>query len=318
MEERSNAAYLSADLGAAVVWAGRRRWSAGSVAHNNLVLNEALLDGAGLSVRDGVRVPLLGRVYPDLLVARLERSGTVDHPWFHAARITLAPVSTLAIGLNRAAIFGGEDQLGITPARVLLMLIGLPNVAGKDSDFENQVASIDVLWTTRLGSAPLALYGELGADDSGFAFARVPGVIAGLEIAELPGRPELALGAEVVYIAQRCCNYPPWYQHGALADGWTDRGRLLGHPLGGAGHEVALSWRADVPAASLISAGRFFVRERAAENLFSPLHEGRSTGAQVEAWLPWRRTQLQLRAEIEYGTNGWQRSAFALLGHLFF
>ncbi len=314
------AAYLTARFSRLEAWVGRRTLALGSgPGEESLVLNPAsALDGAGISARRGLRVPLLGRVFPELLLARMQRSGPVRHPWFHATRITIAPSSALAIGLNRAAIFGGENHIDITPARVLLMLLGLPDVAGKDSDFENQVASADLLWRTRIGRAPIGLYAELGTDDTGFAFVRVPGLIVGVELAQVPALPALAMGVEIVHLAERCCSYPPWYQHGALADGWTDRGRLLGHTLGGAGTELALHGRVDLASTPLLAAGRLFVRERAAENLLSPLHEGRSVGARLELLLPWRRTQLQMRADTELGATGWQATSVTFLGNLYF
>ena len=124
-------------------WAGRRPFTLGSGPGNDLVLNGATLDGGGISARNGVRVPLLGAVFPELTVARMSRSGNVQHPWFHAARLTIAPSPALAIGLSRAAIFGGKNNIGVTPWRVLLMLMGRPDIRGKDSDFENQVAALD-------------------------------------------------------------------------------------------------------------------------------------------------------------------------------
>ncbi|MGH7471796.1 MAG: capsule assembly Wzi family protein [Longimicrobiales bacterium] len=313
-----DAGYLSARIGPVDAWAGRRTLAFGNAPGESLVLNETTtFDGAGISARRGVRLPLAGRVYPELMVARLPRSGTVLHPWFHAMRLTVAPSSSWAIGFNRAAIFGGEGHINVTPGRVLLMLVGLPDVAGKDSDFENQVASVDFLWRTRLGTWPLGVHGELGADDSGWAFLRVPGLVAGVEIGALPALPALALGVEFTHIARRCCTYPPWYQHGALADGWTERGTLLGHPLAGAGSELALYGRADLSHAPLLLAGRFYVRDRAAENLLAPLRLGRSVGGRFSLLAPWRRTQFELRADVEFGSRRWQTSHFSAAASLF-
>ena len=158
----------------------------------------------------------------------------------------------------------------------------------------------------------------MGADDAGYAVLRVPGLIAGAELGEMPGLPALALGVEVVHIGERCCTYPPWYQHAALADGWTDRGRLLGHPLGGAGDELALHWRVDAVESAFLAAGRVYVRERAGEKPVAPLRAGRSTGGRLDLLVPRRRAQLEVRADAEFGALGWQSSTLALLGRLFF
>jgi capsule assembly protein Wzi len=311
-----DAAYVTLRTRRLEAWAGRRGFSVGTRGSDNLVLNEVnTFDGVGLSARRGVSVPILGRLHPELLLARLPRNGTLRHPWFHAARITVVPAPSFVFGLNRAAIFGG-GEIDVTAARVLLMLAGLPDTKAKDSDFENQVASIDVLWRTRVGNVPVGLYGELGADDSGWAFVYVPGVVAGIEIAEMPGLAELMLGVEVAHIAERTGTYPPWYQHGALAYGWTQGGRLLGHSLGGAGTQLAVQWRIDAPRTPLIASGQVFVRERRPENLLAPLHQGRSGGGRLELLVPWWRMQLGLRGDLELG-NAWQTSSLAVIGSLF-
>jgi hypothetical protein len=67
-----------------------------------------------------------------------------------------------------------------------------------------------------------------------------------------------------------------------------------------------------------MAGGRVFLRQRAGENLLAPAHQGRSTGTRLEAWWPWRRTQLQLLGDIEFGQRGWQRSVFSALGQVFF
>ena len=295
------AAYGSARWRAVEAWAGRRHLGFSTGPASGIVLNERTpFTGVGLILPDGVAVPVVQRIYLDLAVARLRRSGTVEHPYFHASRITLAPHADLAIGLNRAVIFGGDDHIAITPARIALMLLGFPDVRGKDSDFENQVASIDVLWRVRRGATPVVVYAEYGADDSGFAFARVPAVLAGVEVLRLPSLPDWGVGLEAVHFARRCCTYPPWYRHGALADGWTDRGRLLGHPLGGDGSEAALTGSYTH---NLRVSSRVFVRRRGIDNLFSPDRQGWSSGAAFSLGLPVKSVTVELHGEAEFGAN---------------
>jgi hypothetical protein len=297
------AAYVAAKYRAIDAWVGRRSMSVGSAAQNGIVLNAAQLDGGGFSLRDGVRAGFLGRLRLDAALARTQRSGAVRHPYFHAARISLTPARSLTVGFNRALLFGGEGNQSITAKRVVLALIGFTDTEAKDSDFENQVASIDALW--RVGRDVL-MYGEFGADDSGFAFLHVPGVIVGAQLGRVPRFEELQIGAELVHFQKSCCSYPPWYQHGALGDGWTDRGRLWGHPLGGNGTEAALMWRVDSPRHVAMVEGRVFVRQRGEENLFSPTREGRSYGVSVNVGVAVRRIVLSLRAAGEQGNRDWR------------
>ena len=306
--ERDNlrfAPYLSAHVAGVDLWLGRRPFIIGSVPHESVVLGQSnQFDGFGASVRDGIRLPLLGLVNPELMLARLDRSGPILHPYFHAARLTLKPRPELVIGMNRAAIFGGEDHLSVTPIRVLLMLLGYTDTAVKDSDFENQVASIDLLWRVRARDTPILLYLEYGADDAGFAFVQVPALMAGLQIL---ARPELTLGVEALQLTNRCCKHPSWYLHGALPDGWSSGGKLLGHSLGGAGREIAVSADLALPTTPLLANGRWYARDRSAENMFAPDRVGFSTGGTLELMVPWRNLRLELRGELERGDD-WQRS----------
>jgi hypothetical protein len=212
----------------------------------------------------------------------MERSGPIGHPWLAVGRVAVAPHSRVALGINRGTLFAGEGNERITAGRLILAAIGLTDVAGKDSDFENSVASIDVRWTVPVG-LPLSLYGEWGTDDAGRAVARVPGIIVGAEIGAVPGIPALSLGVEQVHFHKRCCRHSIWYQHGALAEGWTDRGLPLGHPLGGHGDQTSIRWRFESPAAGVMAGGALLYRSRGEQNLFAPDHGGRSLGATLSA-----------------------------------
>jgi hypothetical protein len=310
------AAYALARWRVLQVWAGRRAYGLSSGPGSSLVLNEHTpFTGVGFALPAGVRLPLLRRVYFDGLVARLPHNGPVQHPYFLASRLTIAPHRDLAIGLNRAAIFGGEDELSITPWRVLLMLLGRPDYPDKDSDFENQVASVDLLWRTRIGPTPVALHGEWAADDAGFAFWHVPGLSAGVEVLQLPGVRNVAVGIEGVYFGRRVRTYPPWYRHAALADGWSERGRLLGHPLGGDGSEGALLVR--YVSATVTAQARGYARQRGVDNLFAPARAGNSIGGEATVSALVGRLQLAGSAEGE-GGNGWSAARLRLTAGLEF
>jgi hypothetical protein len=308
------AAYMVGSWRTLTGWIGRRPIGFSSGPADGIVLNQRTpFTGGGVSLSDGVRVPVLGQLYADASLARLHRNGAVRHPWFQAMRITIAPHPDFAIGLNRAAIFGGEGDNSITPARIALMFLGFPDVAGKDSDFENQVASIDVLARGRIGATPIVMQAEYGTDDTGFAFLHVPAVIAGVEIPSLPRFNRIGAGVEAIFFTESCCSYPEWYRHGALGDGWSDRGRLLGHPLGGAGRELGLTVNWVRARAQPLIGLRAFARNRSRENLFAPDRLGESAGAQLTVVAVMRRYHFELKADGEAG-HGWQSSGVRVLG----
>lgn len=306
--------YVAGRAGAVDLWAGRRGLGFGSAHGESFVLSGgSLFNGGGVEVIDGVRLPwLLGALGPvrgSALIARMDRSGSDLRPWFAALRVTFAPSASVSIGLSRASMFGGSTNPVRTTARnVLMMFLGFSGQWGKSSDYENQVASVDFLWRTRAGSVPLGVYGEYGVDDTGFAFLRVPGWTVGVEIPSVRGVNALAVGIEHTRLPHSCCGYPPWYQHGPLGDGWTDRGQLLGHSLGGEGNEWIVRWRYDEPR-WFGAGGTIYTRARGSENLFSPDHGGRSVGgafrvsARGTRWL-----RIKGTTELEHGTSWWNRT----------
>lgn len=267
-------------------WLGRRHLALGPSTGRGLVLSgQVAFDGGGFHLVEGVRLPgflrHLGPVRGSTVLARLERSGQMQRPWFWAARLSVAPRHDLVVGLNRAAIFGGEGNEPVNLRNVGLMLLGFTSTRWKSSDFENQVASADVMWQTRVRSLPLLIHGEWGFSDVGGAWFRVPGIVVGLQVPAVGRLPQLALGTEYASFSRSGGGHPPWYRHGPLGEGWTDRGRILGHPLGGHGREWSASLQVDplsLPASGTL---RVFHRRRGEENLLVRDGPETSSGAVV-------------------------------------
>lgn len=316
-------AYVAARAGGVEAWLGRRALALGPAPGGGVVLSDAAaFDGGAVAPSgEGLRLPgplrVLGPMRPVLLLARMERSGDVRRPWFTGMRVGFAPSSSFSFGFNRAALFGGAGNEPVTARRILLMMIGLTDTDGKDSDFENQVASMDAALRVSPAGVPLLLHAEWGFDDMGFGWTNVPGVVAGIEAAALPGAPGVSVGLEHAWFAGHCCGNPPWYRHGALGEGWTDRGVPLGHPLGGHGRETALSLRVAAPARGAFVSGRAYVRHRGEENLFAPDRAGASVGAALRG-VVWARRGVRLHADAELergeGWTGWRASLAAELG----
>lgn len=335
---RAEQVYAAARHRALEVWAGRRAFSSGPGVPETIVLSDRVLfHGFGLELPDGVGLPgflgALGAVRGATLFSRLERSGDVGRPWFWAARVGLSPRSDLSIGLNRATIFGGEGNEPVTFRNVALMLLGFTQTGSKSSDFENQVASVDVLWRTGPRGFPVLIRGEWGFADVGGAWFRVPGIVGAVEVPVVPGLEGVAFGIEHASFSGSEAGHPPWYRHGALGEGWTDRGRLLGHPMGGHGTEWAGHFRWDRPdhrgrhagpsggsgpepsVAERPStgpgveevSGRLFRRDRGHENLLADERTGPSLGGALRMLASGGgRVRLEAEVEWERGRSGWR------------
>lgn len=304
-DSRIREATVSGQVGPVALWVGRQGAAVGPSPDAGIVLSPGVhFDGGGLSLPGGMGLGPLGRVRATVALARMERSGTVKQPYFSSARITLAPRPGLVFGLNRAAIFGGEgNPEAVTPWNLLLSLAGVTSYLGKSSGFENQVASLDVWWRGATGGIPWALYSEWGIDDIGFAFVNAPAFLVGFELPSLPFLASMSAGLEHVRFAGSCCGHPAWYRHRRLGEGWTDRGVVMGHPLGGHGTEWAL--RAGFLSGGVFANTRLFVRDRGEENLFSPDRQGISVGGTVQGGLRIMTGELALAASVERGRGGW-------------
>ncbi len=272
---------LAVERGALLAFAGALTPRTGPSCGGGVVLagTSAMVDGEGslygveLLATPVFRLPLLGETGLGIQLGFLREAGPGNRrPLFHAMRVETHPAGDLVIGFNRAVIFGGsETTVPITFRTVGLMLIGITDTGAKDSDFENQVASVDARWRGSALRRPLLVTAEYGADDSGYAFLRVPGMRLTGEWAWSPFGSGWS-GISLVHLAEPRATYPPWYRHGALAWGWTDRGWPLGTFLGGAGTAALITYRREGARVS-VALGAGAVR-RGADNLFAPDLEG--------------------------------------------
>lgn len=298
-------ATLGAQIGAIELWAGRREAGFGPSADGLVLSGRTLFDGGGLDTPAGFGLPGflkgLGTFRISQVIARFDRSGDIRNPWFVATRVSIEPSPSLTIGVNRAALFGGTGNEPVTVGRLFLVLFGITDSRGKDSDFENQVASLDVAWN----AGGVLLWAEYGFDDAGPSFLLVPGITVGA-LWDGP-TPSLALGGSVTAIASSCCGHPAWYRHAALADGWTKNGVPLGHSLGGNGLEAAIDWTLDPLSAPFSARGRFIFRDRGSENLYSPDLRGQAIGADLaaRAYVGRISWETALSSEVGPGPDRW-------------
>jgi hypothetical protein len=333
------AASVAAAFGPFDLWAGRRRLHYGSGSGGGTVLGsglggvpdhafrtEALFDGVGLHVREPFRLPwwfdVLGPVRIEVAGGQLAASGRVASPWVVFGRLTTTPFTDRwLLGVNRGAIFGGDDN-PVTAGRLLGLLIGLHG--GDAGEFENQVFSVVSRFRPPLGPVALELHAEVGMDDTSGAISAMPGIIAGVDLASVPGATALALGLEHAQFPGSCCGNPIWYRSIFFRGSWADEGRLFAHPLGGHGREWRARGRLDLPGAGVLLRGEAFVRNRGHENLFAPERAGRSHGGGIglnlrPGWAAHRGAGLRLNidADIERSTGRDTGRLSAILSYTF-
>lgn len=274
---------LAVRLGRSLVLsAGREALWPGSDCSDGLVLSgRGKADGVGLDT-PWWHLPVLGTLSLSTFLGTLrEASSDNRRPFFTVLRVVWAAGDDVRVGLTRGAIFGGRaTSVPVTLRTVGLMLLGFSDVPGKDSDFENQVASLDVSWRTVVSGRPLRLHMEYGVDDSGWAFIHVPAISLGAELLVPEEEGFRTMGTQLVWIAPSTGSYPEWYRHGALAWGWTDRGVLLGHELGGEGWGLLLDGFRSAEDGEY--GARLLVSRRGEENLLAPAAAGWGIEGRIE------------------------------------
>jgi hypothetical protein len=320
-------AVVAAAAGPFDVWAGRRRLQYGMGRGGAVVMGGApndaplhyhrtgyVFDGVGIHVREPFHFPwllrILGADRAEATLGRISRNGRVDRPWVAFGRLIGTPFTPrFTLGINRGAIFGGDGQ-ALTAGRLLGVIAGLHGDA-VSGFYENQVFSVMGRIRPPLGPLPLELYLEWGMDDTSGAVRRVPGIVAGLDVAAVPGLPALALGLERTSFAESCCGNPIWYRNIYYRGSWADEGRLFAHPLGGHGTEWLLHGRVDLPGRGVAIRAELFSRDRGHENLFSLERRGSSTGLTGSAEAAALEGTLRLDGSLERG-DGWEAGRFSL------
>jgi hypothetical protein len=320
------AASVAVAAGPFDVWAGRRRLQYGMGRGGAIVLGGALndapllahrslyvFDGIGIHVRDPFRFPwylrILGADRVEAVAGRLPRNGRIEGPYVAFGRLIGTPFTErFTLGINRGAIFGGEG-IPVTAGRLAGLLFGMHG--GDAGEFENQVFSVMGRLRPPFGPLPLEVYLEWGMDDTSGAVRRVPGIVAGIDVAAVPGLPVLAVGLERTRFAESCCGNPIWYRSVWFRGSWADEGRLFAHPLGGHGTEWLGHARVDLPRHGVAVRAEVFSRERGHENLFSLERRGRSTGGTASA--EWRAFdgELRLDGSVERAAR-WNSGRFSL------
>lgn len=310
-------AYGLVRVGNVGIWGGRRKIRFGSADAGSVVLSsESPFDGAGVFLANGSRLPgflaHLGAFRVEAMGARLDQAGQVERPWFLGIRASLAPHPQFRIGVNRAAVFGGNHEIvpSTTFTRIAKTIFALDNNEQGRANFEDQIASVDLWFAPTLGSLPLVMYGEWGFGDLAAQKTEMPALVGGIQVPGFPGAPWFNVGMEVTSFHTSDTMGRPWYEHRVFGT-WTDDGNIRGHELGGAGSEFRLMAGADLLDARLRIETRGFTRDRKPGNLFAPEREGSSNGF---GWtVRWRlvpSVDLETSGIVESGSGWTQSGAF--------
>jgi hypothetical protein len=312
---RGEALYGEILLGPIYSWVGRRAPGYGPGRGGGIVLSGTTpLNGIGFGMAAPGRLPWIfgkaGTLDFEMLLARGTHNGDVKRPLILMGRGTLALGPQVALSANRGIMFGGDGAPGLTFKRLFWILVGDHLYEdGEWLQMENQIASFDLVWRPKPGGVPLLLFLEWGMEDSAGAWIHSPGIVAGVEIVHPDQR--VRVGVESTYLDREVLpegaewlRHSIWYRHGLYTAGWSDGGRLLGHPLGGPGREWLMhaavrghdgAWDVEIGLRS---------RNRISQNSFSTYRQGKATGGFLEGRLRSGPVDLYIKGDGERLSGG--------------
>ena len=314
-------ALVAGRAGAWWAFAGRERFRWGPGAGGGLVLTDGVaFDGVALGLEDPVRLPgparVLGPLRATLAVSVVGGDTLGPRVVFGAARLAVAPLPALQIGLNRTTIVAGQaaDGRRIGVGDVARLLVGVHT----RPDFDDDRASVDLRVRADVARVPIVAYVELGFEDTAGAITEDPALVSGLYLPVIPGLPGVALRYEYAAFgddARFCwyCEREPrnWYRHGHPRAAYaSEDGVPYGHPLGGYGREHRVEARAWLWDARLRLGLAVLSRDRGPGNLLYGWRPGASRGAGLEAaYLVTTRARIEAAVEVERGRAGWRERA---------
>ena len=182
-------------------------------------------------------------------LGQLENDRDIPNALFLGMRFNFRPTSSLEIGLSRTAQWGGkgrpEDLSALTD---LLFGRDNPGSAGINAANEpgNQLGGIDFRWRSPVLDAPYAIYGQIMGEDEAGGLPSKDFAMAGLETWGAWGGHGASWRLHVEH-ADTAVNgllgdpvYNITYRHHRYTDGYTYRGRVIGHALGGDGRMTSV------------------------------------------------------------------------------
>lgn len=182
-------------------------------------------------------------------LGQLESNREIPDALFVGMRLNFRPTPALEVGISRTAQWGGEGRpQDLSTFKDLLL--GNDNRGSNGvtaaNESGNQLGGFDVRWQSPLFDAPYAVYGQIiGEDESGGLPSKHLGLV-GVETWGAWGErgaswrmhgeyADTACGFETGQPAFGCA-----YDHTIYTDGYTYRGRVIGHSLGGDGRMFSL------------------------------------------------------------------------------
>lgn len=168
-------------------------------------------------------------------ISRLEKDRRdIQSPILYGIRLDFKPLRFLEIGLTKTALFGGEGRKEDLGA-FWNSLVGKGENADTPDQLTNepgdQRAGIDAKLVIPFKYQPFTVYAEMAGEDEAGGFPTKKAWIYGAYLPRLASLERLELRGE--YANTVISGHPGvWYTHHIFNQGYTSKGRVIGHYIG--------------------------------------------------------------------------------------
>jgi len=188
------------------------------------------------------RIPILSRVLGparwDAFMGKLSGHRNPRSPWIHGQKISFQPTENLELGFARTVMFAGGDRPWASRFWRSFWSVGnhINTTPGGRFDIGDRRGGFDLKYRVPGLRNWLTIYNDAFTDDdpSPLSAPARSGMTHGLYLTRVPRVPKLDFRLEMAYTA--ALDTPPngqfFYVNGAYREGYTNKGRLLGHWVG--------------------------------------------------------------------------------------
>jgi len=165
-------------------------------------------------------------------LTRLEKERHIPEPYLNGMRFEWMPFDNFTLGGSRIIMFMGKGRPSLKIGDIATVLGG-ENVGGRLET--NQLAGLDVRWRFK----KLELYGAWAGEDQANGLPSAPGFQAGGFFEDI-FRRGMDLRIEYAINRKRPHQKATWYEHHLYESGYTYKGQVIGHHMGGDSQDIFL------------------------------------------------------------------------------
>ncbi len=165
-----------------------------------------------------------------VFVTRLEKDRKdIPEPYLWGMRLNFKPHPYLEIGLQRTALLGGRGRSEDLKTWWRSFTGKGENIAGVEAG--DQRAGGDIKITLPFKLQPLQLYAEAASEDEAGGLPYKWAYLTGIYLPRIFNLERITLRCE--YATTHVEGHPNvWYRHGIYTDGYTYKGKIIGHHMG--------------------------------------------------------------------------------------